>query len=239
MSNITQPGLPAQTHALVPLLLQAKPKPLEIDLQKTAVIVIDMQNAFLRKGGFIDLVGRLDISRAEKIIGPVKEIVSAARAKGVKVIYTRGVFLPDLLESEGQDQPRWHKPSMILYREHPEWADRFLCTGTWGAEIIEQLKPSEGDIVIDKPGYSAFYNTDLDAILKTYDIKYLVFVGATTNCCVSSSIRDAFERTYFVILVSDAAMHSGPDFAQDAVILDVIALFGWVTTSNNIVKAME
>ena len=103
----------------------------------------------------------------------------------------------------------------------------------------EQLKPRENDIVVEKQRYSAFYQTNLDAILKTYDIKYLIFTGLATNICVESSLRDAFYIGYFPILIPDACANAGPAYTQDAAIYNVTLCYGWVTTSENITKALE
>ncbi len=220
------------------VLLQAEPEPLEIDLQRTAVIVIDMQNAFVSKGGFFDLRDR-DISQVQKTIEPIKKINSAARAKGLKIIYIVHRHSPDLRECGGLNSPYRGRGDLKSYYEHPEWRDKLIISGTWGAEIIEELKPQENDILVVKPRYSAFFGTNLDTILKTYDIKYLAFVGVSTTICVETSIRDAFNLEYFPILISDAAASGGPSFIQEAAISNIKACFGWVTTSENFVKAIE
>lgn len=128
---------------------------------------------------------------------------------------------------------------MTTYREHPEWQDKLLTRGTWGAEIVEELKPQEDDIVIEKRRYSAFFGTNLDTILKTNSVKYLVLVGVATNICVEATIRDAYYHDYFSILVSDAAANSGPQFMQEATIFNVTRNYGWVATTENILKAMQ
>lgn len=106
-------------------------------------------------------------------------------------------------------------------------------------EIIEELRPQEGDLVFEKMRYSAFFQTNLDTILKTYDIRYLVFTGTTINMCVEATIRDAYYLGYFPILVSDAAAGGGPPFVYDATIFNVKVCHGWVTTSKDVVKAMD
>ncbi len=219
------------------VLLQAEPEPLEIDLQRTAVIVIDMQNAFVSKNGRFDLLGR-DIPELQKPIEPIKKISNAARAKGLKVIYVVHLLSPDLRESGGPNSPNWYK-GLTFYREHPEWRDRQIISGTWGAEVVEELKPQEGDILVVKPRYSAFFGTDLDTILKTYNIKYLAIVGVGTCICVETSVRDAFNLEYFPILISDAVASGGPTFLQEATIFNVKLCFGWVTNSQNIIKAIN
>lgn len=222
---------------LEPVVLEAEPKPLEIDLQRMAVMVIDMENAFVSKGGLFDLLG-FDLSNNQKCIEPIRKVNSAARAKGVKVIYVAHRLSPDLREI-GPNSPYWYRGESLSYREHPEWRDKLTVRGTWGAEIIDELKPQAGDIVVEKQRYSAFFATNLDMILRTHNIKYLAFAGVTISICVEASLRDAFYLEYFPILISDAAATPGPPFRQDAVISNVKSCYGWVTTSANLAKAME
>lgn len=127
---------------------------------------------------------------------------------------------------------------MILEREHPEWRDKLIKRGTWGAEIIEVLKPEEGDILVEKPRYSAFFKTNLDTVLRSHDLKYLFFTGVATNICVEATIRDAYYREYFSILVSDAAVNSGPAYTQEATIFNVRARYGWVSKTEKILNAL-
>ena len=230
--------IPPTTPSIELVTLQAEPEPLEIDLQRTAVIVIDMQNAFVSKGGIVDLWG-WDISPKQRIIEPIKKITNAARAKGVKVINVAIIYSPDLSNTGGPDSPNWYKLMLTSYRRHPEWRDKMLVRGTWGSEIIKKLRPQEGDILIEKPKYSAFFQTSLDAILKKCNIKYVLFVGVDTNICVEASIRDAFYLEYFPILISDATVSIGPAFTQEATIFNVESCYGWTTTAENIGKALK
>ncbi len=219
------------------VLLQAEPEPLEIDLQRTAVLVIDMQHAFISKGGMFDLCG-IDVSKLQETIEPIKRINSAARVKELKVVYIAHRYSPDLREAGGPNSPNWYKRGQTSYREHPEWRDKLTIRGTWGAEIIEELKPEEGDILVEKPRYSAFFGTNLHTILGTYNTKYLAFVGVGATICVEHSIRDAFNLEYFPILISDAVAPGGPPFMQETTVSNVTRCYGWVTTSENFVKAI-
>jgi len=214
----------------------AEPEAVDIDLQRTAVIVIDMQNAFISKGGMFDLRG-LDVTPNQKIIEPIKKICSAARAKGGKVIYIAHVLSPDLREV-GPDSSFWYK-SVKNYREDSKFRDKYLIRGTWGAEIVDELKPQKDDIFVEKPRFSAFFGTNLDVILKTYNIKYLLFVGCATNICVEASIRDAGHLSYFPILIKDAAAHAGPPFMQESTIFNVKLCYGWVTTTDNVLNLIK
>ncbi len=229
---------PAPTPALEPVMLQAEPKPLEIDRQRTAVVVIDMQNAFVSKGGMFDLWD-VDVSGSQKVIAPIKKITGAARAGGLTVVFIAHQYSPGLHESGGPNSPNWHKDMWQTYRENPELRDKLLIRGTWGADIIDELKPEEDDIFVAKPRYSAFFGTNLDAILKTHNVKYIAFVGVATNICVEASIRDAYYHEYFPILISNAAANTGPPATQEATIFNVKTCYGWVTTTENMIKAME
>jgi ureidoacrylate peracid hydrolase len=220
-----------------PVLVPAEPEPIEIDLQRTAVIVIDMQNAFVSKGGFFDLMGA-DIAQCQKAIEPIKDICNAARAKQMKVIYVVFYYSPDLREMGNPGLPYWYKEARF-YREHPECQDKYLIRGTWGADIVKELEPQEGDMVIEKLKYSAFFGTDTDVTLRTFDIKYLVFVGVATNICVEASLRDAYYHGYFPILVPDATAPLGPAYMREATILNVRQCYGWVTSAKELVSALR
>lgn len=221
------------------VILEAQPKPLEIELRKLAVMVIDMQNAFVSKGGMLDARG-YDVSTSQAIIGTIAKVNSAARTGGVKVIYIAHRLSPDLREIGGPGLPYWYKSEYIRKeREHPDLRDRLIIRGTWGADIIKELEPQASDILVEKPKFSAFYGTNLDMVLRTANVKYLVFMGMATNIGVEASIRDAFHRGYFCTLVSDATAAIGPPSLQDAAISNIKLAFGWVTTSENVIKAMQ
>ena len=226
----------ADTGAMKHVALQAEPEPIEIRLGRTAVMVIDMQNAFVGKGGFFDLTS-VDVSPSQRIIEPIKEICRVARARQVKVIYVVFRYSTDLREMGNQDMPYRYKEARF-YHEHPEWRDKFLIRGSWGADVVKELEPQEGDIVVEKLKYSAFFGTGLDVTLRTLDIKYLLFTGVATNICVEASIRDAYYHGYFPILVSDAAAQIGPAHMQEATAFNVITCYGWVTGRREVMAAL-
>lgn len=239
MNNQIVRTLQLQAIAPAPVLLQAEPEPLEIDLRRTAIMVIDMQNAFVSKGGFFDQRG-YDTSAYQQTIRTINKINATARAKGVKVIYIAHRVSPDLRETGGPSSGYWHKlrDLFAIDCEDVGKRDNLIFRGTWGAEIVRELKPQEGDILIEKPKFSAFFGTDLDTVLKTFDIKYIAFAGTFTNICVEASLRDAVNLGYFCILISDATVAGTPS-AQEATINNVKRVFGWVTTSENLLKAMS
>jgi ureidoacrylate peracid hydrolase len=221
------------------MTIEAEPEPIRIDMSRTAILVVDMQNAFVRSGAYFDLAG-YDISATESIIRPCQKIVTAAREKRVKIIYLQMGCSPDFSDKGAPDSPSAFKSSVLkLISQRPELKDKLYIYGTWGAEIIEELKPQRGDIVIKKQRYDGFIGTNLDLVLRTLGIKYLLFIGTATNICVESTLRHAFFLDYFPILVSDAVSQMGSKITQQATILNVQSTFGWVTNSKSLLTAMH
>jgi ureidoacrylate peracid hydrolase len=194
-----------------------------------------MQNAFVSKGGYFDAAG-IDISAAEKIIYPCQKIISAGREKGIKIVYLQMGYSQDLSDKRSPSFIKSKVPSLL--RQRPELKDKLYIFGTWGAEIIEELKPRQGDTIIMKHRHDGFVETNLDHTLRTFGIEYLLFIGTATNICVESTLRHAFSLDYFPILVSDAVSQMGPRLTQEATIFNVQSTFGWVTTSERLLRAM-
>jgi len=217
--------------------LSTRPEPIEVDLCRTAVVVVDMQNGFVTKGGMFDIFG-WDISAAEGVIENNRRILEAAREAGSKVVYLKMSYDPDYSNSGGPESPNWHKElGLVMMKKNPEYWGKFVTRGSWDEEICEELKPQPGDVVVRKQRYSGFAGTNLDLILKTHNIKYCVYTGVATNVCVESTLRDGFFLDYWPILVSDAVNHAGPSVTQEATLWNVEALFGWVITTDDFVKA--
>ena len=221
------------------ILIPAEPEPIHMDLLKTAVIVVDMQNAFVSKGGYFDLLG-YDLSAVQKIIEPCRRIIGIARKMGSKIVYLQMGYSPDLSNAGSPDSPNWFKSKGLrMIRQHPELKEKLYLYGTWGGDIIEELKPRQGDVIIKKQKHDGFIETDLDITLKSLKIKHLVFVGTATNICVESTLRHAFSSGYFSILVSDAVSPIGPSLTQEATLFNVKSTFGWVTISENLLGALR
>ena len=222
------------------VVVPAKPEPITLDTARTALMVVDMQNAFAKKGGMLDVLGAFNETRANLAIANNKRIIEVFRRKDIPVIYLRMTYGPNLAEAGGPESPNyWKQGARVAMRQHPEWKGKFLTIGTWDWEIIDELKPLPGEIIINKSRYSGFVNTELDNALKTFNTKYIVFIGIATNVCVESTLRDAYFHEYFPILVGDACNNTGPDFIQDATIWNVTSVFGWVTTSDDLIEALN
>jgi ureidoacrylate peracid hydrolase len=209
------------------LKLDAKPEPVEIDLAKSAVVVVDMQNAFASKKGMLDIAG-VDISGAPGVVRSIAGLLDTARRAGMLVVYLQMGFKPDLSNSGGPWAPNWHKElALRLMSCRPELRGRLLTEGTWDFEIVEELKPQAGDLVVVKSRYSGFANTTLDPELKSRGIRYLFFAGIATNVCVETTLRHAFVLDYWPILITDAVMAAGPPAMQEATLFNVETYFGW------------
>ncbi|MBJ7415884.1 MAG: pyrimidine utilization protein B [Niveispirillum sp.] len=210
--------------------LPARPEPIRLNPAETAVIVVDMQNAYSTPGGYVDLAG-FDISGARGTIANIKRTLDAARAAGVLVVYFQNGWDPDYVEAGGPGSPNWHKSNALkTMRARPELQGQLLAKGTWDYAIVEELQPQKGDILIPKTRYSGFFNTNVDSVLRARGIRNLIFVGIATNVCVESSLRDAFHLEYFGVMLEDATHHLGPDFVQKATVYNVEKFFGWVAT---------
>ncbi len=218
------------------VMLKAEHAPLEVDLSRAAVLIIDMQNAFCSKGAMFDLWG-FDIDTIPAIIPNIKMVAKAARKRKIKVISLAHVLYPDVREIGPMTSFQYNKV-LTSYREKPEWREKLLMRGTWGADFIDELKPQPDEIVIEKQRFSAFAGTYLDIMLRTFDIRYLFFTGTATNICVESSIRDACHLQYFPILIADAAAAS-PSNRQDSSLGNIKQCFGWVTTTQHVMNILK
>jgi len=210
--------------------LPARPEPLEIDPASTAVIVIDMQNAYASPGGYLDLAG-FDISGAKTVIQNIKGVLETARSAGVQVVYFQNGWDPDYVEAGGPGSPNWHKSNALkTMRARPELHGQLLARGTWDYELVDELKPQPGDICLHKTRYSGFFNSQLDSVLRSRGIRNLIFVGIATNVCVESTLRDGFFLEYFGVVLEDATHQAGPEFVQQAALYNIEKFFGWVSS---------
>jgi ureidoacrylate peracid hydrolase len=220
-------------------VLMARPEPLEIDCERTALIVVDMQNGFASKGGMFDLAGH-DVSGAAPVIEANRHLIDVCRKAGIQVIYLQMSFKPDLSDGGGPSSPNYHKElALRTMRERPELAGKLLVDNTWDWQIVDALKPRPGDIVVRKSRYSGFCQTDLERHLQAAKIRYLLFAGIATNVCVESTARDAFFHEFWPILIEDAMAHAGPDFTRQATLWNFEHVFGWVTTANDVLAVLQ
>ena len=217
--------------------IEAEPSALVIDFDHAALIIIDMQRDFLEPGGFGETLGN-NVALLKAAVPPLREVLDAARSAGMLVIHTREGHRPDL-----SDAPR-HKvergePSLRIGAPGP--MGRILVRGEPGHDIIPELYPAPGEPVIDKPGKGAFYKTDLELVLKNREIDTLFVCGVTTEVCVNSTVREANDRGFRCIVLSDCCASYFPEFhaAGLAMIKAQGGIFGWVSASPLLLAAMD
>ena len=221
------------------LQLPTRPEPLDIDPARTAVVVVDMQNAFASPGGLLDLAG-VDIAGAAAVVRTIGAILTAARAADVPIVYLQTGYKPDLSNGGGPSSPNPRKETALcLMRARPELRGQLLVEGTWDFQIVDALAPQAQDLVVLKTRYSGFAGTQLDSVLRAREIRDLVFVGIATNVCVESTLRDAYFHEYWPILVTDGAMQAGPPEAHAATVFNVESFFGWTLAAHELVGALE
>jgi len=219
--------------------INAKLTPVEVDLDRTAVVVVDMQNAFLSEGGMFDDMG-YDISGAPATIEKNAELLPAMREAGAKIVYLTMSYSADYSDAGGVDSPNWHKElGLAMMQDRPVTWGKYVTEGTWDEAVREEIAPCPGDIVVRKQRYSGFAGTNLDLVLRTAGIKYVLYTGVATNVCVESTLRDGYFLDYWPILVGDACNNSGPEHNRLASEWNVEHAFGWVTSTRDVLKALS
>jgi nicotinamidase-related amidase len=187
-------------------------------------------------GGFGESLGN-DTSFLLKALPPAERVLKACRAAGIYVIHTREGHRPDLSDLPRAKYERGN-PSIHIGDEGP--MGRLLVRGSYGHDIVEEVYPIAGEPIVDKPGKGAFYATDMQAILQTQGIEKLVFCGVTTEVCVQTSVREANDRGYDRLVLSDCVGSYFPEFQKAA--LDMIkaqgGIFGWVSDSTRFLDAL-
>ncbi|HSI40578.1 MAG TPA: isochorismatase family cysteine hydrolase [Xanthobacteraceae bacterium] len=218
------------------LSLAAEPTPLPFDPERTALVIIDMQRDFLEPGGFGETLGN-DVSLLQAAVGPCKAALAAARAEGMLVIHTREGHRPDMADAPPAKVERG-EPTTRIGCAGP--MGRILIRGEAGHDIIAELYPAAGEVVLDKPGKGAFYQTDLELILKNRGIDTLLVCGVTTEVCVHTTIREGNDRGYRCVALADCCASYFPEFHRIG--LDMIkaqgGIFGWVSDSAAFVAAL-
>jgi biuret amidohydrolase len=218
------------------ITIEAEPAPLDIDLAHAALVIIDMQRDFLEPGGFGAALGN-DVSRLKAAVEPCRNVLAAFRRDSVAVMHTREGHRPDLSDAPPHKVQRGD-PKLRIGAPGP--MGRILVRGEPGHDIIPELYPDAGEPVIDKPGKGAFYQTDFDLMLRNRGIDTLFVCGVTTEVCVNTTVREANDRGYRCIVLSDCCASYFPEF-HDMGLKMIKAqggIFGSVTSSQALLKGM-
>jgi nicotinamidase-related amidase len=216
--------------------IKAEPYEFTFDPTTTALVIIDMQRDFVEPGGFGEALGN-DVAILRTTIAPIKKVLEACRKLGMMIVHTREGHRTDLTDC----------PPSKLVRGKPKRKigdggsmGRLLVRGEAGHDIIPELYPKAGEIVIDKPGKGAFYATDFEAILRNRGIKSLIVCGVTTEVCVNTTVREANDRGFNCLVPDDCVGSYFPDFQKAALAMIKAqgGIFGWVSDSKKVLKAL-
>ena len=212
----------------------AKPFTFDFDLEKTALIIIDMQRDFCEVGGFGEALGN-DVTPTKSIIPTVKKILDLARDKDMFIIHTREGHRADMSDVVKAKKRR----SSAIGEVGP--MGRILIRGEYGHGIVKELTPINGEVILDKPGKGAFYQTDLQLILENKGIESLIVCGVTTHVCVHSTIREANDRGYECLMIEDGTATFDPRDQEASIrmINQQGGIFGWTTTSDELIKGLK
>ncbi|MEK9158142.1 MAG: isochorismatase family cysteine hydrolase [Patescibacteria group bacterium] len=219
------------------VLINAEPKPIEINTNETALLVIDMQNDFMCKGGYGEFLGN-DPEVLQRAIVPAQTVLARARELGMLVLHTREGHLSDLSDCPKTKLERWPEGHRIGDMGP---MGRILIRGEKGHSIIDDMAPLESEIVIDKPGKNAFYKTNLEEILHVNKMVNIFMVGVTTDICCSATISSGNDRGFNMIVVSDAV--ASYDENRHKASLDIIkaqgGILGWVASSSDVINGLK
>ncbi|MFF2623358.1 cysteine hydrolase family protein [Oerskovia jenensis] len=216
--------------------IEAEPYPFVLPPTRTALLCIDFQRDFVEAGGFGESLGN-DVSTLRGTIAPTRTVLDAFRAKGWPVIHTREGHRPDLTDLFASKRERGN-PTLRIGDEGP--MGRILTRGSAGHDIVPELAPIDGEVVLDKPGKGAFYGTDLEVVLRAQGITHLVLTGVTTEVCVQSTAREANDRGFDCLVLSDCTGSYFPEFHE--VSLKMFSaqggIVGWVTASADLLAGV-
>ncbi|SDG04295.1 cysteine hydrolase family protein [Pseudonocardia oroxyli] len=219
------------------MIVDANPGPYSFDPATTALVIIDMQRDFCEPEGFGETLGN-DVSLLRSVIPPLQQVLATARALGMTVIHTREGHAPDLSDCPPAKLNRGN-PSLRIGDPGPK--GRILIRGEYGHDIIDELAPLPGEPVVDKPGKGSFHGTGFGDLLREKGISSLVVAGVTTEVCVHTTVREANDRGYECLVLSDCTGSYFPEFHRVA--LEMIAaqggIFGWVAPSSALLAALE
>jgi ureidoacrylate peracid hydrolase len=239
--DMTRPGRDVR-----PVQIEAAPQPVLIDLNKTALIVIDMQNDFCMPGGWLNSLG-VDVTPTRKPIHPLKRVTEALRGQDVPVIWVNWAIRPDRLNLSPGTRLTFHRAGNGIGLGDPMRAPacgpagemRVLQKDSLGAAIIEELSPPATDIFVDKHRISGFWDTPLDSILRNLGVRTLLFAGVNADECVLATLMDANFHGYDTLMLEDCVGTTSPSFCMEATLYNVRFCFGFTLSSTALLSALR
>ena len=223
-----------------PLAISAEPQDITVDAAKSALLIVDMQNDFCTEGGWLDSRG-IDISPNRKPIRPLAALIEAFRNNGIPVIWVNWGVRKDLLNISPSlrhaHNPRGDEPGIA--QPVPGTRSEVIKLGSWGAQVVDEINPGEKDVQIIKHRFSAFWDTETDAVLRNMGIKTLFVGGVNMDQCVMTTLEDASFLGYDTELVEDGTATTSPEYCVKAVLFNVKRLFGFIVRSEAILRAIK
>ncbi len=222
-----------------PLALAALPKPVTIDLARSGIVVVDMQNDFCHPDGWLASIG-VDVAGARAPIGPMAALLPRLRSAGVPVIWVNWGTRPDRLNLSPALRHVYDPAGqgVGLGDPHARTGAAVLQDGSWSAAIVDELAQADSDIHVKKHRMSGFWDTPLDSILRNLRLDTLLFAGVNLDQCVLHTLADANFLGYDTILLEDCAATTNPDFCRDATLLNIRQIFGFTLVSAALLEGL-
>jgi len=224
---------------LRPLSIEAEPQNIVVDAAKSALLIVDMQNDFCTEGGWLHSRG-IDISPNRRPIEPLLAMIAGFRANSIPVIWVNWGVRKDLLNISPSlrhaHNPKGDEPGIA--QAVPGTRSEVIKVGSWGARVVDEINPGDRDIQIIKHRFSAFWDTETDAVLRNLGIKTLFIGGVNMDQCVMTTLEDASFLGYDTILIEDGTATTSPDYCVRAVLYNVKLLFGFVTRSSAVLSSL-
>lgn len=228
----------ADRQPVRPVLVAAEPQSVIVDANRCALLVVDMQNDFCSKGGYLDHRG-IDVTPDRAPIAPLRALVPVLRQKDVPIVWLNWGVRKDLLNIH---------PSLLHAHTHdgegaglgeaiPGGAE-ILVKGSWGAQIVDELNPGDRDIHVTKHRFSGFWDTELDSILRNMGVSTLFLAGVNADQCVMTTLEDASFLGYDVLMLRDCVATTSPDYCMQATEYNVKLLFGFMSTSRALISGL-
>lgn len=233
--DMTRPPL-----AVRPLGLAAEPQTITIDANKTALLIVDMQNDFCTEGGWLHSRG-IDITPNRAPIAPLTALIASCRAQSLPIVWVNWGVRKDLLNIAPSliHAHNPHGTETTLGQPVPGTRSEVIAKGSWGAEVVDEINPGTADHQITKHRFSAFWDCETDAVLRNLGVRTLLIAGVNMDQCVMTTLEDASFLGYDTVLLEDCTATTSPSFCVEAVLYNVKLLFGFVTRSTEVIAALE